>query len=261
MKTGTLAITLVLAPAHAAPLPLPLTVTPQAYTPLVAGAPGEPEVTGLELERPRERGKTTGWELGVRTGYGLPIGKADGGTAMGDLVNAMVPFWIDAGFRSTPYSYVGVFFEYGLDTLNTDAGKPLAGCTAPNLNCSSSNIRVGLDLHLYFTPMSKFDPWLGVASGLEVTTFSASSGGVTNSIRALGIEYMNLQLGADWNATPWFALGPFVSISLDQYQTIDATIAGEMLSGAVADKTLHSWLLLGVRAVFDVALHGEPPSP
>ena len=132
--------------------------------------------------------------------------------------------------------------------MNTDAG-PESRCAAPGLSCSTSDIRAGFAIHRYLSPHGTFDPWLGVGVGLDIARFSAT--GVTSvSVTDWGIEFLNLELGGDWNITREFAIGPFVSFSLDKYESI-STSFGE--GGAVAETAFHEWLLLGVRAVYDAA--------
>jgi hypothetical protein len=108
---------------------------------------------------PRSRpAKTTGLELGLRSGYGLPIGAADGGTQMDDMLTGIVPLWVDAGYRFSPISYGGLYFQHGFGSLNTDSGKPESVCTSPGVSCSTSDVRFGFDLDVHFAPADAFDP-------------------------------------------------------------------------------------------------------
>jgi hypothetical protein len=226
--------------------------------PTPTGTPEEKEeaVDFSELKAtPSRHGKTTGLEVGVRTGYGIPIGNADGATPLHDVISGMVPIWVDLGYRATPSTYWGAYVQYGFGSMDTDPGKPEGPCASSIISCSTTDWRVGFSFHLHLAPTESFDPWIGTGVGIEVETFSVSGSGASNSVTSVGLEFANLELGGDWNVTPDFAVGPFVSFSLGQYQSIVSSIDGQSQGGDVADKAPHEWLVLGLRTTFDLALH------
>jgi hypothetical protein len=70
-----------------------------------------------------------------------------------------------------------------------------------------------------------------------------------------GFEFINLHGGLDFNLSPGFGLGPFLSFSVGQYSSTSTSCSGSCTgltaeSGDVADKAVHQWLLLGVRGTF-----------
>ena len=90
---------------------------------------------------------------------------------MTDMLTGIVPLWVDLGYRFTPITYGGIYFQHGFGSLNTDSGKPESACTSSGVSCSTSDVRVGVELDVHFTPDHAFDPWVGFGTGLEIQTF------------------------------------------------------------------------------------------
>jgi outer membrane protein W len=157
----------------------------------------------------------------------------------------MIPIWIDAGFRANPNIYVGLFFQYGFAFVNTDAN---ADCTQ-GISCSATDVRLGLNLHYHFNPGTSFDPWLGVGAGYEWLSLNASEDGVSASETASGFEFANFQLGGDFAVAPNFGIGPFFTVTLAEYRSLSGAMDADL-----ATKSIHAWVMGGVRGVFDVGL-------
>ena len=107
----------------------------------------------------------TGVEVGLRTGYALPMGDAMGqtpgvksDTTMSDVISGGIPIWVDAGYRLTPNVYIGGFFQYGILFINTDHE---TYCKASGISCSANDIMFGVNAHYHFMPNATFDPWAG----------------------------------------------------------------------------------------------------
>ncbi|HSP19177.1 MAG TPA: hypothetical protein VLQ79_06675, partial [Myxococcaceae bacterium] len=65
-----------------------------------------------------------------------------------------------------------------------------------------------------------------------------------------GWEYGNLQVGVDFAVGSLVKLGPWVSFSVTQYSKISASDTTGSISTDIPNKTLHEWLMVGVRLVF-----------
>ena len=63
------------------------------------------------------------------------------------------------------------------------------------------------------------------------------------------MEWLNLQAGVDFLATPVLRFGPFVMLSLGRYDEGELTGFG---SGSIDDKKMHQWFEIGVRGMFDL---------
>ena len=197
----------------------------------------------------------SGLELGVRTGYSIPIGNAVGSSGGGsssslsDLYNGVVPIWIDAGYRFNPHWYVGAFFQYGIGLVNK--GSSGLNCGS-GVSCSGSDMQLGLDVHYHFTPRMAFDPWIGLGTGYEIAGVSASQGGQSLSGSLSGFEFINVQGGVDFKPSRDFGIGPFVMFALDEYGSCSSSGTGLSGSCTITNTALHEWFTIGARGVFDI---------
>ena len=57
------------------------------------------------------------------------------------------------------------------------------------------------------------------------------------------------QLGGDFSVAPNFAIGPFFAFTVAEYSHLGGTIDTDL-----ATKSIHSWVMGGVRGVFDIGL-------
>ena len=192
--------------------------------------------------------KGTGFEVGLRAGYAIPIGKG-GANATQNLsagISGAIPLWLDLGYRATPELMIGAYGAYAFGFLGDTLDR---ACGA--VDCVTYDIRLGAQLHYHFLPGKEGDPWIGLGVGYEWLTFAASQGGQDASITASGFEFVNLQAGLDFAPSKGvnFGLGPFVAFSVAEYS--DASCSGAAL-GCPGDfsTTTHEWLTFGVRGTF-----------
>lgn len=192
-------------------------------------------------------------EFGARLGFGVPLGNrgrtpADATDAkLSDTATAIFPIWFDAGYRITPNIYLGASFQYAWGFVNNDMNP---GCDQSGNSCSVSVKRLGANLLYHFSPAERFDPWLGFGIGYEWADASFSTGALTISGSTQGYEFANLQAGGDFMASSSFRCGPFVSFSLDQYQSVSA--GGTTTD--ITNKSLHEWLLFGFKGAFSIGI-------
>lgn len=189
----------------------------------------------------------SGFSLGARLAYGIPLGDADGGdpaaaiaaTKLSDIFSGQVPVQLDAMYRIDRNWSLGLYFQYGFAFV-------ASGTCPSGISCSAHDLRFGGQVQYRFDGQG-FMPWLGVGIGGEWATVTASSGGVSADIDISGFEFANLQVGGDWLASPMFRVGPFLQVTFAQYDTYKAV--GQTIT--LPNKTLHEWLQLGVKGTFD----------
>ena len=170
-----------------------------------------------------------GLTVGARAGLGFAFGKVDGGTAssINDFIPGSFPLWLELGYRfDRHWSLVG-FFQYGPAT--TDA--------CPANDCNASDQRLGATAIYRFDPGS-FTPWMGFGTGYEWLNVGRGA-----PIRAGGLE-LSLQAGGDFRVSSAVGVGPYLCFSVGQFT--------EVTPQPVVDKTTHGWVLVGVKATFDL---------
>ena len=76
-----------------------------------------------------------------------------------------------------------------------------------------------MGVHYHILPDAQFDPWVGLGLGYELVTASESGSAtienttfnVDGSATLKGFQFLILEAGGDFKATPDFAVGPFVN--------------------------------------------------
>ncbi len=182
--------------------------------------------------------------LGLRLGYGIPLGSSSDGVDLSETYSGMLPIWVDAGYMVTPNIMVGLYFQYGIGFI--------ADCPS-GASCSGSDMRFGLQGQYHLAGAEKkLDPWFGLGIGYEIASASAEAGGAEVNTTVKGFEFLNLQGGVDFPVGDALSVGPFLSFSLGQYSsaTIEAPAPIGDSDGDITDKAMHEWLVIGVKGTF-----------
>jgi hypothetical protein len=243
------------------------------YGQSAAGAPppvaGVPDPYGPGAAPPPSIDSGAPWmaaEFGARLAFGIPLGNVSGGN--GDELdhsfsNAVVPLWLDAGFRFASNWYVGGSFSYGISSVSNQA---FAGsCQNPGVGCSGSDIRFGVNGQYHVIPDGRFDPWFGLGFGYEWASLtgtldaahSNTGAAVTNSSGSSGWEFVNFQGGLDFrllNGT--LGIGPFLTFAVSQYssKSTPSDNNGGTTGSSISNQALHEWFLFGVRGDYDLKI-------
>lgn len=188
--------------------------------------------------------RESGLELGLRVGYGLPLGDAQKDSKLSDGITGQVPIWLDVGYRINPNIYAGAYFAYGFAFVNKDK------FCANGADCSASDMRFGINAHYHIMPDQSFDPWVGIGIGYEIASSKATAGGQSFKSTVSGFEFVNVQVGGDFKVAPNFAVGPFVALSVAQYSSLSTDPELPGADSSIKDKTIHEWLTFGVRGTF-----------
>ncbi|MBK7585448.1 MAG: outer membrane beta-barrel protein [Myxococcales bacterium] len=202
-----------------------------------AAAGGEAKAEGAaEMSGPPDAGGKI--KVGLRLGYMLPMGDAAKDVKLGDSVSGGIPIWLDLGYMVTPNIMVGLYASYAFLMLDS---KIKDACDAASADCSATQLRFGLQGQYHLSPGEGLDPWFGLGLGMEMVDFKQgdAKGGFS------GLEFANIQAGADFKAMDNFTVGPFLSFSIGQYSKITGDNEAD-----IKDKAMHQWLTLGVKGTF-----------
>jgi hypothetical protein len=245
-----------------APYPPPAGEPPPPGGPAQTAAPAPSESPSA----PRE--EDTGLALGVRLGFGLPLGNADGesGDGLSQIISDEVPIWIDAGYRFTPNWFVGGYFMYGLGFLGGGLTGPSIGCGQGTIACSIHDVRAGVEAAYHVLPAGRLDPWFGLGIGYDWLGGSVSFVDANGMNQSFGVgdhgwEFVNIQAGLDIKKVmPNLGFGPFVAFTFSEYSTEDTPTTNTNTgligssSQSISNTSLHEWLMFGVRGEYDVQL-------
>jgi hypothetical protein len=189
--------------------------------------------------------------IDLKAGYALPSGSVASATTVtsdpnGLLKNAVsgaIPLEVAGRYRFTPRFSVGIYFQYA------PAFVAPYSCLA-SFTCSASNVRVGAEAVYGFLPDSTFNPWVSVGSGWEWLNRTVTTPTRTSTEALNGWEWFNLQVGADWNLSRMFAVGPYVGFFGGQYSS--ATVNGNSFTIASANRQFHGWWQFGVKGTVNL---------
>jgi opacity protein-like surface antigen len=202
----------------------------------------------------------TGVEVGLRSGYAVPLGQAagNGTNGSGDLskvFSGVIPIWVDAGYRLNPNFYIGGFFQYGIGLIPKDAlGSTTIQCGQNGVSCSGSDIMLGVDAQYHLMPDGAIDPWVGIGVGYEIGNVNVSEAGTSAGESFNGFQFVNAQVGADYKPTPNFGIGPFVMFSAGEFANCSLSGAASGETCTIPQKAVHEWLTFGLRGVYDINL-------
>jgi outer membrane protein W len=197
---------------------------------------------------PGARAEDTGFTLGTRAAFGIPFGVAGNKADFNKLASAAVPFQLDLGYRFDGNWSAGAYFGYGFALIADEAKSGLQASGATDVG-GHAIMRVGLQGIYTILPDARFAPWVGLGLGYEWTRYASATPSGATSGTELGFRGFeaSVQVGGDYALGHNVAIGPFASLSFGRF---DHAIAGRNDSVDVADKSIHEWLQLGVRASF-----------
>jgi len=234
----------------------------------LAGTAALPGAARAEPERAEAEPAEARLHLGLRTGFGLPLGRYAAVRTVASFrntdVNALaddtygaIPIWLDVGYRWSARWMFGAYAMAGLVLPKTAAtGDPLGGGCPEGLDCSAFGVRLGLQAQYRFAPGDSLDPWLGLGLGYE-WIWSDLEGEVFNipvdaSNDYAGPDLAHVQGGLDIRVSDGATLGPFLSLSAMRYTSCTATDSDNALDCELNEQSWHGWLVLGVRGTLEL---------
>jgi hypothetical protein len=194
--------------------------------------------------------------FGARLGFALPAGNvettdphAHPDRLSNDFIGT-VPLTLELGYRLGPRLSLLGTLQYGLGILN---GSHTGDC----IECAGRDLSAGAGVQFHATPLAGFAPWLGLGLGYEKRLLSGSNAPATFlrvSESLAGLQFLNLEVGADRAASPAVSVGPFLGLSLGTYlfsrETVNAEDVLSTTSESIPNTALHAWVTLGVRCRF-----------
>jgi hypothetical protein len=238
----------------------PLVAAPVVAAGAAAGAAGAAAATSpttpAEAAAPASTGydpNATHFEAALRVGVGVPLGSAYQTTtgtdvSLGDWTSFTIPVQLDLGVRLGGSWFLGGYFSYGFAGSAKLATNTFT-CGTSDVKCSPSTLRFGGQVHWHPLGNASTDPWIGLGSGYERVSLGVSAATGEGSLDVSGWEFANVQLGIDFALGSAVKIGPWVSFSVGQYSSIGGSSGGAGVSGDITNKTLHEWLMGGVRLV------------
>jgi hypothetical protein len=195
-----------------------------------------------------------GVEFGARIGVGLPLGnvRAGHGDELSETVSTLVPIGLDLGVRITQRWYVGASFAFAPGILG---GGLSSYCAAESygITCSVRDMHLGATVQYRALPDSRFDPWFGAGFAYEWLTIGSTNGkSFSSEATASGWEFVSVQSGLDMKLVGALRAGPFVSVSIGQFDG-DAS-SNPFAGGSFSHKALHEWIVLGIMVTYDLWL-------
>ncbi len=236
------------ASANVAPQPAPApTPANDAFPTEVSG--GESDSTAPEPIAASASAPLGRFFLGLRLGYGLPMGEVVSDDDMTDTTAGQIPLGFDFGYMVSTHFMLGLYAQYGFGRLGEDFAD---ACDSQGISCSVSDVRFGAQVQYHISPSEKVNPWLGFGVGYEVLTLNASRGENEGSRSAKGFEFVNLQGGLDFAAARGVGIGPFFSLSFGQYDTMAADNGTRSESEDIPsdERAMHEWITFGLRGAF-----------
>jgi len=219
----------------------------------------------VPLTPPHGYAANRGPQLGARFGYAAGFGVVYSGLTVQDGSHGALPIIVDVGWRFLPQLYVGLYGQYAPVLTRNNANWCPDG-----YDCSAQDWRFGAQADWHFVPRSRFDPYLGIGAGYEIlhttvngtmtvpTPLGAAQGTASAGIIDRGWELAALTLGFDARVDRYFGIGPFVTVSLNEYNvhtgTQSLTVAGtQVVNGPVAQVShgMHEFLMAGVRGTLN----------
>jgi len=194
--------------------------------------------------------------IAARLGYAITMGSSGksstgNNSSMSDYITGMIPIGLDLGYMVTPNVMLGLYGQYGFVSVKDSA--------CDGMSCSGSDLKFGVQGQYHISPGENINPWVGVGVGYEITSQKGTSGGAEISSSLKGMEYLNLQGGADFKLSPAVGIGPFINFSVGQYSSMSAKISGmaplisdqDLTQDIPSDqRTFHEWFTFGVRGAF-----------
>lgn len=227
------------------PAPTAVPVAPPQYYPPPSSGPyqqsGSPLVPAIQGP-PRAR---RGFQMALRLGPSIPGGLASNSASMSDYFATQFGGLVEIGGKALDHLFVGVY----LGGSGGEAGDMLALNCNSGIACSSSALRIGVEVQYHFLPKSSTNPWLGYGIGYSVGSIKATDSTQSVTINLYGVEWAHLMAGVDFRLNDAIGLGGFLDFTLGGYTSVYDPFVSQTLEIPSENQRTHTWLSIGARIV------------
>jgi hypothetical protein len=194
-----------------------------------------------------------GFQMAVRSGVSLPLGNAKDSFAdeaarpehwsssMSDLAGLQIPVTVDIGGKPNPHLFIGGYLTYA---MGLTAGRLADACDRLPLDCYSTNVRFGAQIHYVFSPHERITPWVGYGFGYSWMT----AGDGAYEARFHGFDIAHFLAGLDLRLSRTFGIGPYIDFGLGIYGHQELS-GNPHVDGAINGQAVHQWFTFGPRLV------------
>ncbi len=207
-----------------------------------AAAPAEESAASHEEKGEAKHGLQL--KLGLGAGYGLPMGYVKGNEKLSEIYSGEIPIELEVSYKFTHAISAGVYAGYGLGLVSKEVDA--MGMSASDHLDSIASWRFGVQGEYELGKLGPAVPFAALRVGYVMENIAHKGGGTE---KASGFEYLTAIVGADFEITESFGVGPFVSYALGQYAA-EAAPGASSESIPSAERAMHEWLTIGLRGAF-----------
>jgi hypothetical protein len=137
---------------------------------------------------------------------------------------------LDAGIGLSRYVAIGLYGTFAGYTSGDNCGS----------SCSGKALSIGPFVRYHLSQGLRFDPWLSLGGGYRQLSFEKEGG---PRQKFTGLEWLRLELGADYYAFSGLAVGPYGALGLSSYSKRPADAGGA---------SVNTELSVGLRVLLDL---------
>lgn len=181
-----------------------------------------------------------GFTVRLSSGYSLPLGAASRAVPLSDSASGAIPFVLRFAAPIQARVELGAYAGFSLLVRDCGGGS----------SCSGRDARLGLEARFPFT-RGFAAPWASLGAGAEILDLGASAAGLSSSSTRLGIEPLRASFGVGFSPWPHWRIGPILESALGIFATGFDNVEGLELDRAIAHRTIHAWLTLGIELGYE----------
>lgn len=169
------------------------------------------EDAGYDVVFGSDQAALSGPELAIRSGLAFGGGRLTEDQRVRDRVIAIVPIWVDLGYRDRRW-FVGGYGQFGFGVASATSREDCPGCL-------HTPMRLGLQVQHVLYRTERMELWSGLGAGFQQLS-TTTNNQVSETQSVSGWDYAMLQVGGAWKLTTGITLGPFSAFSIGSFDTL-----------------------------------------